>query len=118
MLEKRQFQHFSQIKDGSKSGYGILETSWVVMEGNWQDDKLHGQGRSRLLISGGYYREYRGSFYEGEFHGQGFIIHYDPSFQTRMVGEWKHGIEWNVTEEVSWTNGRKDFRKWVNGREQ
>ncbi|XP_062513601.1 MORN repeat-containing protein 1-like isoform X2 [Corticium candelabrum] len=63
-------QYVGKQKNNKRHGYGIyvFPNSFFRYEGQWQDGKLHGQGK--LIMKDGSY--YQGSFRNDEIEGKGF----------------------------------------------
>ena len=78
------------LKDGMKSGKGHWKKSQDEgcnqYEGEYVDDKKHGQGEFRWQ-SGGHYR---GSYIDDKKEGYGEMIWADNS---SFRGQWSHGIQ-------------------------
>jgi hypothetical protein len=63
-----------EIKNGTRNGYGILESKLrLKYEGNWEDNKFHGKGTLFQERSG---FNYEGNFVDGVKEGQGHLSDY------------------------------------------
>ena len=67
-----------------QQGHGLLATSEFIIEGEWKDGFVNGQGR--FVHSDG--TIYNGNFAQDLFHGYGSITYPDGSMR---FGEWRQG---------------------------
>ncbi|CAD8208557.1 unnamed protein product [Paramecium octaurelia] len=95
LQNKQPYQLFDQsiyIGDWFKKkreGFGLLINDNYLYEGQWQDDKYHGNGR----IIYGNSNAYIGQFKQGLYHGEGFYIQNINQANTIYEGEWVLGLK-------------------------
>lgn len=66
-----------------RSGKGVYKLDGNEYEGDWVDDKMHGQGNFRFM--GG--SVYNGNFDDNKFHGQGKYIWEHGAY---YIGAWEN----------------------------
>jgi len=88
-----------QFKNGKKCGYGIQLWKTRTYDGEWEDDKPHGQGR--VVWSNG--ATYTGRFAMGKYHGLGV---YMWASGKKFVGRWQNGVK-NGHGLYTWPSGKK-----------
>ncbi|KAG7351879.1 phosphatidylinositol-4-phosphate 5-kinase [Nitzschia inconspicua] len=88
-----------QFLNGIKEGYGIMLWKTRTYDGEWVQDKPHGQGR--VVWSNG--AIYTGQFQAGKYHGLGVYVW--PSGK-KFVGRWENGVK-NGHGLYTWPNGKK-----------
>jgi len=92
---------------GVKEGYGVMLWKTRTYDGEWVDNKPHGQGR--VVWSNG--AIYTGQFEAGKYHGLGVYVW--PSGK-KFVGRWEAGIK-NGHGLYTWPNGKKYDGEYVDG---
>jgi hypothetical protein len=95
------------FQNGVKEGYGIMLWKTRTYDGEWVQDKPHGQGR--VVWSNG--AIYTGNFQAGKYHGLGVYVW--PSAK-KFVGRWENGVK-HGHGLYTWPNGKKYDGEYVNG---
>mmetsp|Transcript_125882 Transcript_125882/g.187889 ORF Transcript_125882/g.187889 Transcript_125882/m.187889 type:complete len:549 (+) Transcript_125882:152-1798(+) len=96
-----------QFKQGVKEGYGIMLWKTRTYDGEWINNKPHGQGR--VVWSNG--ATYTGQFFEGKYHGLGVYVW---ATGKKFVGRWEHGVK-NGHGLYQWPTGKKYDGEYKNG---
>jgi hypothetical protein len=100
-----------EFKNGRKEGYGVMLWHTHTYDGEWSDDRPHGQGKVVWSSNGAVFK---GQFKEGEYSGMGVYIW--PSGK-KFVGKWEKGVKhghgvhtWpsGQTYDGEYSNGAKD----------
>ncbi len=74
------------FKDGLKEGYGVMLRSTQTYDGEWANDRPHGQGR--VVWSNG--ATFTGQFRKGTYSGMGVYVW--PSGK-KFLGRWENGVK-------------------------
>lgn len=80
-------QYNAATKEREGKGVCVFK-NFTLYEGFWKDDNPNGTGR--LINSAG--TIYVGGFENGQYHGEGTLIHQEDKSRHSYKGKWKEGI--------------------------
>ena len=95
------------IENGKRTGQGKCVCDLGVYEGQWVNDRFHGQG-SMYWGDG---EEYVGQWKDGKMDGQGTMTYADGR---KYVGQWKDGM-CHGQGTMTYANGQKYVGQWKDG---
>jgi hypothetical protein len=107
LTERDGVKYRGQFRNGVKEGYGLMLWKTRTYDGEWLQDKPHGQGR--VVWSNG--AIYTGHFESGKYHGLG--VYQYPNGK-KFVGRWSAGLK-HGRGLYQWPNGMKYDGEYVNG---
>lgn len=68
--EKDDATYLGGIVDGKREGYGVYKSNIETDEGQWKNDKQHGNGKHSWNDG----RSYEGQYVNGRFSGKGMMV--------------------------------------------
>ena len=97
------------IENGKRTGQGKCVCDLGVYEGQWVNDRFHGQGS--MYWGDGDGEEYVGQWKDGKMDGQGTMTYADGR---KYVGQWKDGM-CHGQGTMTYANGQKYVGQWKDG---
>ena len=97
------------IENGKRTGKGKCVWDLGVYEGQWVNDRFHGQGS--MYWGDGDGEEYVGQWKDGKMDGQGTMTYADGR---KYVGQWKDGM-CHGQGTMTYANGQKYVGQWKDG---
>lgn len=103
-------RYIGQILNGQRHGRGVKESSSGSYDGEWLDDKPHGNGK-QVWTDG---RTFEGQFLHGKFEGTGKMVWDTQKGLLIYKGEYKADMK-HGNGKFSWGDGRVYDGEWSNG---
>ena len=97
------------IENGKRTGQGKCVCDLGVYEGQWVNDRFHGQGS--MYWGNGDGEEYVGQWKDGKIDGQGTMTYADGR---KYVGQWKDGM-CHGQGTMTYAHGEKYVGQWKDG---